>query len=376
MKGFLPILLVMAMLWACGCAAAPAPGASPAPATPPGPPAAQPPVAAEPQAQGETVLFTDSLGREVMVPADIERIAVTGPMAQIVLFALAPDRLAGIANAWDPQAEQFLDSKYFNLPILGQLYGGKGELNLETLLASGAQVIVDVGEAKENAREDLDALQEQSGIPFVHISCYTATTGDTYRKLGELLNMPDEGEALAVYCDMAYEKSLSIVNSVEKADVLYCLGEAGLNVIAKSSYHAELLDLMTNNVAVVDEPSSRGSGNEVDMEQILLWNPDIILFAPDSIYAMVKDDPLWQTLPAIAENRYYEVPFGPYNWMMSPPSVQRYLGMMWIAQLLYPDAAQYDLFQEVTDYFQLFYHCDLTQSQFDALVANSIGKEG
>ena len=49
--------------------------------------------------------------------------------------------------------------------------------------------------------------------------------------------------------------------------------------------------------------------------------------------------------------------------------------MMWMAQLLYPDAAQYDLYAEVSEYFELFYHCEISQAQYDALVANSIGKE-
>ena len=69
------------------------------------------------------------------------------------------------------------------------------------------------------------------------------------------------------------------------------------------------------------------------------------------------------------------VPFGPYNWMGFPPSVQRYLGMMWMSQLLYPDAAQYDLFEAVKEYYELFYHAELTVEQFDALVANSIGAQ-
>ena len=42
--------------------------------------------------------------------------------------------------------------------------------------------------------------------------------------------------------------------------------------------------------------------------------------------------------------------------MGQPPSVQRYLGMIWMSQLLYPDVAQYDAFEEVSRYYSLFYH--------------------
>ena len=322
----------------------------------------------------ETRVFTDSVGREVTVPVQIDRIAVSGPMAQIVLFALCPDKLVGISNAWDESAAQYLDTEYYNLPLLGQLYGGKGELNLETLLESGAQVVIDVGEAKDGIAEDLDALQEQTTIPFVHISAALATMDETYTMLGDLLGMPDEAKALADYCRSTYDRALTIADSVEKANLLYITGDAGLNVIAQGAYHAEVIDLLSNNLAVVDDPSSKGTGNEVDMEQILNWNPDVILFAPDSIYDTVAEDAAWQGVTAIQNGAYYEVPMGPYNWMGFPPSVQRLLGMLWMAKVLYPEAADFDLYTEAAEYFKLFYHCELTREQYDALAANSLGR--
>ena len=322
----------------------------------------------------ETRVFTDSVGREVTVPAQIDKVALSGPMAQIVLFALCPDKLVGISNAWDESAAQYLDTEYYNLPLLGQLYGGKGELNLETLLESGAQVVIDVGEAKGSIVEDLDALQEQTTIPFVHIDAALATMDETYTLLGDLLGMPDEAKALADYCRSTYDRALTIADSVEKANLLYVTGDAGLNVIAQGAYHAEVIDLLSNNLAVVDDPSSKGTGNEVDMEQILNWNPDVILFAPDSIYDTVAGDAAWQGVTAIQNGAYYEVPMGPYNWMGFPPSVQRLLGMLWMAKVLYPAAADFDLYTEAAQYFKLFYHCDLTREQYDALVANSLGR--
>ena len=321
-----------------------------------------------------TRVFTDSCGREVTVPTDVQKVAVSGPLAQMVVFAIAPDKMVGVSNAWDETAQTYFDEKYLNLPLLGQLYGGKGELNLETLLAAAPDVVIDVGEPKGSIVEDMDALQEQTGIPFVHIDAYLASMDDTYALLSDLLAMPNEGQALADYCRAAYDKVKAVVDGVEKADALYIAGEEGLNVIAKGSFHAEVIDMLCNNLAVVDEPSSKGTGNEVDMEQILNWNPDVILFAPDSIYDTVADNENWQTITAIKEGNYYEVPFGPYNWMGFPPSVQRLLGMQWMAAVLYPDAADYDLYEAASAYFELFYHCELTEAQFAALTAHSVIK--
>ncbi len=280
-----------------------------------------------------------------------------------------------MANAWAETAANDFDQKYLDRPLLGQLYGGKGELNLETLLAAAPDVVIDVGEPKDSMAEDLDALQEQTGIPFVHIDAYLASMDDTYAMLGDLLAMPNEAQGLADYCRYAYDKVKAIADSVEKVNLLYITGEEGLNVIARGSYHAEVIDMLCNNLAVVDEPSSKGTGNEVDMEQILNWNPDAVIFAPGSIYSTVADNENWQTIPAIRDGRYYEVPMGPYNWMGFPPSVQRILGMQWMAKVLYPDAADYDMYETTQTYFQLFYHCDLTAEQYAALTACSLAAD-
>jgi len=322
----------------------------------------------------EPVSFTDSAGRVVEVPSKITKIAVSGPLAQIVLFALAPDKMVGIATNWDETAAKYFDKKYYELPIIGQLYGTKGELNLEELLKAEPDVVIDVGEPKENIAEDMDALQEQTGIPFVHISAYTATMGDTYRNLGKLLGMETEAETLATYCDDTYAMMLNLMDEVgenNKVSLMYCMGDAGLNVVAKSSYHAEVLDLMSNNVAVVDDPSSKGTGNEVDMEQLLKWNPSVIVFAPNSVYDTVGSDATWNQLTAISNGRCYKAPFGPYNWLGFPASVQRYLGMMWLGKLLYPNQADYDLFEKTAEFYNLFYHCDLTQEQYEELMTNA-----
>ena len=325
-------------------------------------------------AEPATRTFTDSLGREVTVDQEISRIAVTGPLGQITVFAIAPEMLVGIPTAWDQTAAQYLGDRYYSLPILGQLYGGKGEMNLEALLEAAPQVVIDIGEPKQGVAEDMDALSEQTGIPFVHISAYLESLDTTYTLLGELLGKEAEAKTLADYCARTYHDTLALLDGVELANVLYITGEEGLNVLAKGSYHMEIMDKMMNNLAVVDAPTSRGTGNEVDMEQLLTWNPDIIIFSQDSIYDTVGDDPLWQEITAIKNGTYYEVPYGPHNWLTMPPSVQRLLGMRWMAKLLYPQVATYDLYEEVAEYYKLFYHCELTQAQYDALVANSIGR--
>lgn len=325
-------------------------------------------------AEGNTRVFVDSSGREVVLPEKIERIAVTGPLAQIVVFAAAPDHFVALSNEWNEGSEDFIDEKYLNLPVLGQLYGGKGQMNLEELLAAAPQVVIDVGRPVEGVREDMDALTAQTGIPFVHIQAHTGSMEKTYAMLGELLGMEEEAAALSAYCEKAYARAKAISESVDKARVLYIPGITGLSVIAQNSYHSEVIDMMGDNLAVMENPSSRGTGNEVSMEQIMLWNPDAVIFGERGGYEEALSDPLWQTVSAGQNDRMYLAPFGVNNWMGNPPSVQRLLGMLWMGKLLYPEAADYDMYEEAAQYYDLFYHCDLTREQYDALVADSLGK--
>lgn len=323
------------------------------------------------EGDGAARKFIDSTGRTVLLPEKIEKIAVSGPLAQIVVFALAPDKLVGIASEWDASAELYLKPEHYNLPITGQLYGGKGELNVEELLNADPDVVIDVGESKDSVGKDMDALTEQTGIPFVHIEATLSTFDEAYAMLGELTGDTEKAEALSRYCHDTYELISNIAAGVTKKDVLYVLGSSGLNVIAKGSYHSEVLDMLTNNLAVVETPSSKGTGNEVDMEQIMLWDPDYIVFAPDSIYDTVASDELWANISAIEAGNYYKVPLGPYNWMGFPPSVQRLLGMLWLTSVLYPEAANYDMYEKAAEYFEFFYHCELTREQYDALIGGS-----
>lgn len=332
------------------------------------------------QTKGETALqtreFTDSTGRTVTIPAEITKVAISGPLSQIYILPLAGDMLVGVSNAYAEDAALYLPSYILEKTEIGQLYGGKGEMDLEALLAAAPDIVIDVGEAKKTTAGDLAALTEQTGIPFVHIDATVATAPEAYRTLGDLLNREEKAEALAVWCENTYANISAMMEKVDgdnaRKSLLYCLGDKGVNVIAEGSFHGETINMMSRNLAVLEEVVSSGTGNEVDLEQILLWDPDVLIFAPDSCYEAIAGQPQWQSLSAVAEGKYYKTPCGPYGWLSSPPAVQRYLGMLWLGQLLYPEYTEYDLQEEVTEYYQLFYGCELTEQMYEDLLADSM----
>ena len=71
-------------------------------------------------------------------------------------------------------------------------------------------------------------------------------------------------------------------------------------------------------------------------------------------------------------SQVYLTPESPYGWLSSPPAVQRYLGMLWLGQLLYPEYAEYDLQEKVTEYYQVFYGCELTEEMYQNLIADAM----
>ena len=324
----------------------------------------------------KTVEFTDSLGRTVTVPEKISKIAISGPLSQVYILPLAGDMLVGVSNAFAENAQKYISEDILNKTEIGQLYGGKREMDLEALLAADPDVVIDIGQAKSKMVGDFDALTQQTGIPFLHIDATVSGSAEAYRTLGKLLGREEKAEELAIWCENTYQNIVTMMERVDadnaRKTLLYCLGEKGTNVIAEGSFHGETVNLLSQNAAVIEEVASSGDGNQVDLEQILLWNPDVLVFAYDSCYDEIASSAQWQNLTAVENGTYYEAPYGPYGWLSSPPAVQSYLGMLWLGEILYPEYTEYDLQEEVTAYYRLFYGCELTGEMYADLVKNSL----
>ncbi len=325
--------------------------------------------------QSSTVTFTDSAGREVEVPAQIDRIAPSGHTAQQVLLTMAPDKMVGLSQELTDDQLKYLGDKFSDYPVFGAAFGAKGDMNKEAVAASGAQIVIDTGEYKDGLKEDLDNLQSQLGIPVVFIETPLDGYDKAYEMLGELLGMEDRGKELGDYCSKAYSETEAVMASIpesERVNVAYLLGDSGLNAIAKGSYQGTVIDMCANNVVEVEKASGSGTGNEISLEQIAVWNPDLIVFGTNSIYDTVGSDTAWSGISAIKSNNYYEVPSEPWTWLNNPPTVNQILGMQWFARLCYPDKFNDDMQDVVTEYFKTFYGYDLSQSDYDEMMSTAL----
>lgn len=332
---------------------------------------------AEPEAA--TVVITDSAGREVEIPKNIQRIAPSGPLAQIVLYTVAPDKLVGWSIDLSDAQKEYIPEKYWDLPVFGQFYGKNVSLNLEALIAADPQVIFDIGEAKDTIAEDMEAIQEQSGIPTVFIEADFDNMAAAYRTLGEILNVEESAQAQADYIEDTLTHVDEIAASIAEGDkvgVYFGTGETGLNANAKGSFHAKALDRVgVENVTVIEEVSSAGGGNTINMEQLLKFDPDMIILDNSSCYESIATDSLWRDVRAVQNDNYYLIPVEPYNWVSDPPSVNSILGLKWLGNLAYPDLYEYDMVKEAREFYQLFYHYDLTEQEAKYMLKNSTIKK-
>lgn len=315
--------------------------------------------------------FTDDLGRTVELPAQIDRIAPSGHTANQVLLTMAPEKMVGVSQKLTDAQLRYLPAYVADLPEFGAAFGKKGNLNKEAVAAAGAQVLIDTGEPKDGLAEDLDALQEQLGIPCVFIDTPLDCWDAAYTRLGELLGMPERGAELSAYCASAYRETTAAVAQVpadKRVRVAYLSGKEGLNAIAKGSYQGTVIDLVAENVVAVESPSGSGQGNEIGLEQLTVWNPDLIVFGANSVYGSVGQEAGWSGISAISSGTYYEVPSEPWTWLNNPPTVNQVLGLQWFARLCYPDRFGDDLESVVTGYYRTFYGYELSHAEYEGLV--------
>lgn len=324
-----------------------------------------------------TIPFADSCGRTVQIPEQIDRVAVSGLTAQIILATLAPELLAGVASRPSAQQQRFLPQCLSELPELGQLYGGKGDLNPESLIRSAAQIIIDLGDEKANHAEDMQAIQEQTGIPTVFIKATGDTLPEAYRTLGRLLDREDRAEKLARYI----ESTLALAQAnrerlTEQKTVLFCTGVTGLDCNQRGSVQALDIELVGGiNALVADTLSNKSGGCSIDYETLLSLDPDVIVLTGEGFYDLIWEDSLWGKLKAVRNGAVYEIPGLPYGWMSNPPSVNQILGVYWLGNLLYPELYDYDMVEKAQEFYRLFWQYELSDEEARELLSRSTLKD-
>lgn len=314
----------------------------------------------------KTTVFIDDLDRKTEIPETIKRISPAGHPANIVLLTLNPDIMVGLSEK--PDDTHYFGNKLDGKPEFGAFYGKKANLNKEAVINANPQLIVDIGEIKgsvEAMSDDLDKLQKTLGIPVVFVENYLKDSAHTYRTLGKLLGEQKRGEELARYSEETIAFANKIKSQIKNPKTYYYSESSdGLQGLPKNSFKVEVFELLGGK-NIVENTLSSGS-NQISLEQILLKNPDYIFLSDKNAFNLVtaKGSP-WRHLNAVKNNNVYLVPTNLHGWIGNPPSINRLLGIYYVAGIMYPELAKVDIRKEAKRYYKLFYNYNLKDSEIN-----------
>lgn len=306
-------------------------------------------------------------GPGALAQRKVERVYAAGPPASVLVFAIAPEKLVGWTRALRPDEAQFLAERYARLPELGRLTGRGNTANVEVVLAAKPDLIVDVGSTGPGLVSLAEQVQAQTGIPYALFDGRIEATPATLRALGKLMGNEREAGDLAIW----YETQLSearqrVARAGGRPRVYYGRGPAGLQTGGKGSINVEVLEFLeAHNVAA----DARAGLVIVPFEQVLLWDPEVILTTDPNFQQLARSDRRWRTVTAVERQRVHLSPQLPFGWFDFPPGANRLLGIWWAGKLLYPQAFDVDLRAKVVEFHRRFYHQEPTPAQLDLLVA-------
>jgi iron complex transport system substrate-binding protein len=147
--------------------------------------------------------------------------------------------------------------------------------------------------------------------------------------------------------------------------VYYARGPRGLVTGLGGSINVETIEMLAQNVA----GGNQGGLANVSIEQVLLWNPDVIITIDQDFAANMRNDPAWASVKAVRDGRVHLSPKMPFGWVDFPPSANRLIGLRWLAKILYPDKFPEDIRAQTREFYAMFYHRTPSDAQIDHVLA-------
>ena len=331
------------------------------------------------QETAETREITDMAGRKVTVPTaeNIESVFSAGPVAAIFLYMVVPDKLLGWNYELNDVEKSIILDKYQDLPNFGM----GDAVNYEAVIAANPTIAINSGKINDAMVSDCDALSESLGIPVVAVDNELNNSAEAFRFMGELLGVEDHAEELAQYAEQVFTdiNALSDIPEEKKVSVYFGNGEDSLETAPRGSQHAQILDVI-NAVNVADLELGDGSRVQISAEQLLAWDPDVIVVngepKADKSGSSAAEDILsnldYASLKAVQDQKVYGTPNAPFSWVDRPAGPNRLIGMRWFSALIYPEYIKCDINEEIHKFFDLFYHVDLSDEQLENVLKGTL----
>lgn len=330
----------------------------------------------------DTITITDHAGRQVEVPAQIDRVVVADiyPMASVLtVFLGSAEKLVGI----DPVCMSAAQSG-----ILGELFPEildadtsfmqGGDLNIEALLALDPDVVF-----CSAGNSEMIASLENAQIPAVGISPskWDYDILETYDQWVDLLSQmfpenSNKSEKVSEYSKEVYDQVQDVVKDIpqeEKKKVLFLFQYDDQQMVTSGKhFFGQFWCDAVGALNAAEEIEVDNSNAVINMEQVYQWNPDIIIITnftptqPEDLYnnAVGGDD--WSSVKAVQDKQVYKMPLGTYR--SYTPSSDTPVTLLWMAKTVYPDLfPDLDITKEVKDYYQEMYQVSLTDEQIERM---------
>ncbi len=327
--------------------------------------------------------ITDMVGRSVEIPASVNNVVATSPPMTTVLYMIAPDKLKAVNFQWTDDELKYVPSQYANYPVVGGWYGTQDGSYEEFIAAEPDLIIESIDEGGDGDLSTVNERQEKFGtIPVVAVKDTTNVekVGESILFMGEIVGAQDKANELNdfnnKYLDIVHDKSSQLSDS-DKKTVYYAQGDDGLQTNPSHSTHGQLIDLIGGvNVADSLNQGNTTTSVQVSMEQVISWNPDVIITNDAEFYQKVYSDSNWGKLDAVKNKEVYVSPQSPFKWFDRPVGANMIIGVPWTAKVIYPD--QYkdiDMVGATQEFYSNFYHIDLSNDDAKQILLDSGLKE-
>ena len=313
------------------------------------------------------ITITDTENRTVNVPQNAQSICCscpfTGPM--VVMFGKGDEITSQCNNMYRSKLLRMMVPSLENVPIIKN----SGSINAEEVLKQKTDLIfVDKSSyINDDERAKLDALK----IPYVVIGFENIEEQkETIRVIGNALNCPEKAEE---YLDWYQSVTDNVTDTVENADIqpprLYHAVNEATRTDYAGSICTEWIDYTgAVNVSVADgNLSYDGNKSYTTLEQIYIWNPQLIICNEPGVADYILTDEKWSGLECVRNNTVYQMPVG-ISRMGHPTSTETPLALMWLSNLLYPQLFDFDMEKEIADYYSNFYGITLSEDIINAIL--------
>jgi iron complex transport system substrate-binding protein len=320
-------------------------------------------------AVAESREIKDMAGRNVTVPEGIKKVYSTTPPSTYMIYALDPDLLMALNTPFTEDEKKYLRKNVSDLPVIGGFFGQSRAVSVEILLKNKPDVAV-AWTWKQNVppqSTQFEEMMQKMGIPVVYLALDNVSGyPDAFSFLGRLFKREARAAALSRYGRdslSAVRKIVAGVSLNKRPKVYYAEGVDGLSTECADSFHAGLIVLAGGrNVHQCGQKSLMGM-EKISLEQVMFYNPDVIVAQERIFYDSVFKDQRWRGIKAVRAKQVYLIPKIPFNWFDRPPSFMRFLGLKWLTNILYPDVYRIDIGKETKEFYRLFLGVDLKDKE-------------